>query len=71
VDIARGGMEERSMDIGVCNSLEDGREERGFTIAQSFVAPLYASSICSLSAVFLSVLIKRTLWKSAGVTTGT
>lgn len=29
VGIARGGMAERSMDIGVRDSLEDGREERG------------------------------------------
>lgn len=68
--IARGG-DKRSMDIVVCDSLGDRREERRFTIAPSFVPPLYASSICSLSAVFLSVLIKRTLWKSAGVTAGT
>lgn len=29
VGIVRGGMVDRSMDIGVRDSLEDGREERG------------------------------------------
>ena len=29
VGICRGGMVDRSMDIGVRDSLEDGREERG------------------------------------------
>lgn len=41
------------------------------TIVQSFVAPVYASLISPLSTVFLSVLIKRTLWKLAGVKTKT
>jgi len=40
VGIVRGGMVERSIDIGVRDSLEDGREERGELSVDIFAACL-------------------------------
>ena len=44
--IVRGGMVDRSIDIGVRDSLEDGREERGELSVDMFAVFLWNPDKC-------------------------
>jgi hypothetical protein len=57
VGMLRGGMVERSRDIGVRDSLEDGREERGELSVDIFAVCLRISRIIGVENIQRNLVI--------------